>query len=80
MDQRNAGEHAGPVLAIPVHNVLRAVERGVGPAGAPERRVDPRVELVMDGEKVANVVPLIAVVTVVKPDERRRRFTQAVEQ
>src|SRR5439155_3864210 len=46
----------------------------------PEGRVEPRVELVVHREEIANVVPLLAVVSVVKLDERRRRFAKAVEQ
>src|SRR2546428_7754188 len=80
MDQRHAGEHARPVLAIPVHEVLRAVQRRILPARAPKGCVEALIELVMDGEEVANVVPLISAVTIVELDEGWRRLAKTVEQ
>ena len=65
MHKGDARQHARAVVAIPFHDVLCPVQRGIGAASAPERGVDSGVELVMNGQEIPNVVPLIAVVAVV---------------
>ena len=80
MQQLRSGHHAGPVLAIEIHEEFRAVQRDVVARGSPEGRVQTGVELVVHGQEIADVVPGLSVVIVVKLRQCGVRLTHAVDQ
>ena len=57
VEQRETRMVTRSVFLIELDDVFGAGKVGVGAAGAPERRVEPRVELVVDREEAADVVP-----------------------
>jgi hypothetical protein len=59
---------AVPVLPVVFDDLGGAAEVAAGAASPPEGRVEPGVELAVDGEEVADVVPLQGEAPVVLPD------------
>src|SRR5262245_28929781 len=77
--QSNASQDARSVFAIPIHDILSAMQSDVGTRGPPERCVIAAVELVVNSQKIADVIPLVAIVAIVKLDQRRSRFAKAIQ-
>src|SRR4051794_26385152 len=80
MKELRAGNDARPILFIEIHQELGAVKFRVIPAGAPEFIVQSRVEGIMNREKIADIIPGLRVVAVVKLDQSGSRLAQAVDQ
>jgi len=80
MKELRPGHNTGAVLSVEIDQGLGPVQLGVLAAGDPEGGVEARIERVVNGEKVSDVVPGLGVEAVVQVDEGRRGFAEAVEQ
>lgn len=80
MEELGPIHRARAIFPIKINQRLGAVQLGIIPARHPKRGVQSRVERVMDGQKVADVVSGLGIETVVVPDERGRRLALAVDQ
>ncbi len=80
MAQGVAAKTGGAIFGVELEEIRRARHINFGVGGFPEGRVEAGVEAVMNGEKIADVVPRLGEYLVVEIDERGAGGALGVEE